>query len=166
MQLEEKFMQKVEMIPEAGCWLWTGAPNDKGYGRFCVDRKPVLAHRWSYSHFVRPIPGGMVVCHRCDTPACVNPSHLFVGSQADNVRDASRKKRIPHGENARFYGGILSSDVAARMRKARAEGESNRSIAERFGVSEGYASAVSRGIHWADVPSPDPIWNQRQRFAA
>lgn len=102
--IEERFMRRVFPEPNSGCWLWTGAPTRGGYGHFwngeSVERpglKPnrinVSAHRWSYQHFVGAIPDGLFVLHHCDTPSCVRPSHLFVGTQRDNVQDCIRKGR-------------------------------------------------------------------------
>lgn len=78
-----------------GCWLWTGALNNMGYGQFYVRarRGNVLAHRWSYEHHNGPIGDGLFVMHSCDTPRCVNPAHLRVGTHQDNVDDMTAKGR-------------------------------------------------------------------------
>ena len=76
-----------------GCHIWTGLLNDKNYGLIRNNKKDIKAHRASYAIYKGEIPYGMVVCHRCDNPPCVNPAHLFVGSQGDNMRDAIAKGR-------------------------------------------------------------------------
>lgn len=76
-----------------GCWIWTAAHSSGGYGQIARNGKNIYAHRVSYEMFVGPIPAGMYICHTCDTPACVNPAHLFAGTQRDNAIDMSRKGR-------------------------------------------------------------------------
>ncbi len=73
------------------CWLWVGGHNNMGYGM----HKCCLAHRVAYERMHGPIPEGMMVCHSCDNPGCINPDHLWLGTNADNQRDASRKLRQP-----------------------------------------------------------------------
>lgn len=82
--------------PNSGCWLWTGAYSDGGYGLLdakIAGRRETRAHRVSYHAFVGPIPVGLFICHRCDVPCCVNPDHLFLGTPLDNTRDMIRKGR-------------------------------------------------------------------------
>ena len=91
----ERFWAKVNKTES--CWLWQGSTNSDGYGRFNPAGRLVGAHRWSWSQINGPIPDGMCILHSCDTPACVNPSHLRLGTQADNIIDMysrpTRRKR-------------------------------------------------------------------------
>lgn len=81
----------IDIIPDAGCWIWKGYLNHCGYG---TAHGKVLAHRLAYSTFNGPIPPKLNVLHRCDVRCCVNPNHLFLGNQLDNMGDASRKGRL------------------------------------------------------------------------
>ena len=91
--LLDRFSSKVEPCPATGCWLWTACIT-RGYGRFKLDGVLAIAHRVSWELHVGPIPDGMYVLHRCDVRSCVNPNHLFLGTQLDNMKDASSKDRL------------------------------------------------------------------------
>ncbi len=93
--IRERFFSKVSLEDERGCWLWLGPTGRGDYGMFFAggDRHNVLAHRWAYEQFVGEIPSGLLVLHHCDEPKCVNPQHLWLGTQADNVQDCIAKGR-------------------------------------------------------------------------
>ena len=92
--LEERFWNKVNKDTDNGCWEWTAHLNKKGrYGRIKINGKEKLAHRVSWEMMHGSIPNNMRILHHCDNPRCVNPSHLFIGTQADNMRDAVSKGR-------------------------------------------------------------------------
>ena len=94
----ELFLPKIRKGSDDECWLWQVSVTNKGYGlvqyRDHGERRTTLAHRFAWELWVGPIPPGLEVCHRCDTPRCVNPNHLFLGTHTDNMRDASLKKKL------------------------------------------------------------------------
>lgn len=93
--LTQRILAMHEPVPEAGCWLWTGSLWSNGYGKAPSGRRGYsqLAHRVYFQALVGPIPDGFLVCHRCDTPPCCNPDHLFLGRQLENNRDRTAKGR-------------------------------------------------------------------------
>jgi hypothetical protein len=95
--IKERFFQKVNKTNS--CWLWTGALSSRGYGSFGVNGKTTAAHRYSYQMHIGEIPKGLVICHTCDTPSCVNPDHLWAGTQSENMKDMFNKNR--HGASNR-----------------------------------------------------------------
>lgn len=93
--IEDRFMDKVEMCPMSGCWLWTAGVNHGGYVIFQrgIGQGSILAHRMAYRMYVNDKIDGVVLCHKCDTPACVNPNHVWEGTHQENHADMVRKGR-------------------------------------------------------------------------
>lgn len=143
--LPERFVSKTRQM-DSGCIEWTGAKFWDGYGQFSVNQFPRRAHRISYCASYGEIPDGLVVLHKCDNPACVNPEHLSIGTVKDNVFDAKRKGRSAvknrHGRRK------VSEEDIAGIRKARAEGARLKDIGSLHGLSESGVSKICRGIIW------------------
>lgn len=99
--IEDRLWLRVDKsASHNGCWLWTGATKQGGYGKIAKggDNGSFLTHRVAWELERGPIPDGVVVCHHCDNPGCCNPEHLFLGTQAENLLDMRRKGRHCHGE--------------------------------------------------------------------
>lgn len=163
-ELQNQIKSKVK-IDKSGCWNWQGYKTKKGYGTLPILRKPVKAHRISYLVFRGEIPNDLFVCHKCDNPSCVNPDHLFIGSNSDNMKDAQEKGRLKNMNNFNFDtrskgGKIGGAIIAKRKRKlndsqleeVRELLENNgdkygivTSIAKKYGVRVGIISAIKHG---------------------
>ena len=120
--LIERFAVKYIPEPNSGCWLWLGARDPRGYGRLsAVTWGQSLAHRVSYELHVGTVPAGLFVCHHCDIPPCVNPEHLFVGTQIDNMVDLARKGKHPLGRRRHCKHGheYTPENTAIRVRPER-----------------------------------------------
>jgi hypothetical protein len=146
--------------PQLGsCWIWTGSISGKtGYGNMNVGgRKVEAAHRLSYRFQNGHIPGGLVVCHRCDIRACVNPAHLFAGTYADNMQDAKRKGRIKRtgpinprrGEN--HPKARLQESQVVEIRAAFGCGERQADLARRFAMSAQQINGIIKRRFWRHI---------------
>lgn len=136
-----------------GCWLWTGAVDGSGYGQIYDHTlgRVVKAHRVAFALWVKAIPHGKQVLHSCDVPRCVRPSHLWLGSHADNMRDMFRKGRCKRARGEANYNSKLTAKAVREVRAMRRNGETQQAIANKFGVSQVLISKVLRGAIWAHV---------------
>ncbi len=155
--LTEKFMRAVQQTDF--CWLWTFFRDRKGYGRFNTrdaEGKPctVFAHRYSYTAHVGAIPQGMFVCHRCDNPQCVNPAHLFLGTNTDNVRDMDAKgRRVNNQPKGSAHGSAKLNEAKAAeiFALVRSRQMTQRAVAKRFGVCFSTVNHINTGRLWSHV---------------
>lgn len=156
-KLRERFEAILadKMIPEpnSGCWIWIGASKPEGYGHICMDQKYIGAHRLSYIAYKGMIPNGYVVCHKCDVPACVNPDHLWLGKQSDNLLDCVKKgrhkRKAPVGESH----GVskLSEENILEIRNSPRFYGSGRLLAKKFNVLESHISLIRARKFWGHI---------------
>lgn len=92
-EVSARFWSKVNKAAPNGCWEWFGAKTPGGYGTFWTGSEKIQAHRWAWQEANGPIPKGLLGCHKCDNPPCVNPEHIFIGTHKDNHDDAKKKGR-------------------------------------------------------------------------
>lgn len=131
------------------CELWTGGKRPNGYGRLKVKGKTLSAHRHAWTEANGPIAEGFHVCHHCDVRLCVELSHLFLGTAAQNQADMTRKGRGRIGD--RNGSSKLTDSKVRDLRRLSSEGMSQRSIAAILGVTQGVVSRVLLGKSWAHV---------------
>ena len=138
----DRLMKRTFTDAKTGCVVWTGTVGFGGHGQIRSAKTKLLAtHRVSWEHHNGPIPEGMKLCHRCDNPPCINPEHLFLGTQADNIRDMIEKGRNRRGET--HHNARLTDIKVGKIIRARG---TQREIAERFKISQQYVGMLKRGI--------------------
>lgn len=145
----DRLLAKARVNASTGCWEWTAAKYSTGYGSIRIDGKQRGAHRASYELFCGPIPDGLHVCHNCDNKACVNPEHLFLGTNADNMADKvakGRQQKLRGTESGRAK--LAEADVIA-IRAAK--GVTQRTLAAQYLVSQRLICAIRSGKLWKHI---------------
>lgn len=146
-------IQKFEQVTETGCWIWTGKLHKEGYGVVCDEsNKPMLAHRASWMLFRSDIPDGMIVCHKCDTPSCINPSHLFLGTDADNNKDMMSKKRNAQPKGSRTANSKINESIAIEIFNARG---TLKEIASKYGLFFSTVHKIKSKESWKHIHTGD-----------
>jgi hypothetical protein len=159
--LAERLDLYTSQIPFSGCHIWTGHTDKDGYAIACMTledgKKNRRVHRMVYSEFVGEIPDGMMVCHKCDIPGCVNPDHLFLGTALENSRDKQRKGRAIPGprdnRGQRNPNSRLDAASVEFIRKSHRPGSrkgagSTGALAAMFGVNRTQIQKIAKGVQW------------------
>lgn len=145
--IKDRFETKFIPEPMSGCWLWEGKVGNSGYGAIGTGGRgtpEIGAHRASFLIYCDEIPAGLQVLHKCDNKLCVNPGHLFVGTQSENLYDMARKGRYVGNRQ-------LSVEQARDIKRRLAAGERRSSIAKTFNVSASTITHIANGRRWASV---------------
>ena len=148
--LLERLENKAHPVPFSGCLLWVGDCDKHGYGRIKVGGKRYSTHRLAYmlakgqpKHFV---------CHTCDTPACINPNHLYDGTNAQNMRDRADRGRANAAKGERHGSSVFTAEQIHQIRKMRADGKSLTHIAKAFGAkTHWHISLIVRRKLWKEI---------------
>lgn len=150
MNIEERFMSKVEINRSNNCWIWNGTLRD-GYGRFKAEKKMMTASRFSFEYFKGEIKEGNVIMHTCDNRSCVNPDHLIQGTHKENANDKVIKKRHIYGEKAWQH--KLSEQEVIEIKKALQYPYIgiNNDLAKFYQVNHRTISSIKNGITWSHV---------------
>jgi hypothetical protein len=148
---EERFWDKVQKTDD--CWNWTGARDSHGYGTLDINGKKQKAHRLSLNFIEGEIPSEIKVCHKCDNTLCVRPEHLFLGTQADNLRDMQDKGRASDYFKKKAYEHPKSKFTEEDIRKIKKlyteDGISQRKIAPMFNVAQQTISKIITGKRYS-----------------
>ena len=151
MTLVERFWNKVQKSD--GCWEWTAFRKKNGYGYVRRGGKAMYAHRISWEMENGPIPNKMCVCHSCDNPACVNPEHLWIGTQAENLNDMRSKGRfntIGRSRGSAHRWAKIDENDVCEIRRRLLAGESMAQIARDFNVTRSAIYKIKCGKTWAN----------------
>ena len=150
--MKQRFLSKYVADPKTGCWNWVAAKDRKGYGQFRVEDSVQLAHRVSWQLF-RHIPiGALLVCHSCDNPSCVNPEHLFLGTDKDNMQDAVKKGRIDRAKKHRGTECYQTHLTEEHVLSIRNDTRKLKIIASEYGISMGSVGDIRSGRTWKHLP--------------
>lgn len=147
-ELYQRLNKWTVQSDEDSCWIWVGTTDIRGYGLIVVHPGIYKAHRLSWTAYHGPIPEGKYVCHTCDNRSCVNPDHLFIGSQADNMADMVKKGRAGRLAGEKNGRSRLTEDQAREILRLRKEGVSLRRVATMFGIGKTTVRHITNGTTW------------------
>lgn len=171
MKRYEAFMQKVNVHSGNSCWNWAGSRSGSGYGRFWDGERMIPAHWFLLEAYPNQ---GQEACHKCDNKLCVRPSHIFIGTRSDNMKDCVQKGRLRplNGclamlKNRRVHHGInnheckLTEEQALIARACPSRRGAATALAKKFQVSLPVICDIRQGRRWTHLPEPDATARQR-----
>jgi len=131
------------------CWLWTGLISQDGYGKVGYNYKTYRAHRLIFELLTKQNINNKYLCHSCDNPLCVNPKHLFIGTQKDNIKDASNKNRRAIGEKHPQH--KLTEKEVLEIRNLKKNGKTIKELSYLFKVNQSSISAITTYRYWKHI---------------
>ncbi len=168
MRIIDRFFDGIGKRLPNGCIIWSGRKDRCGYGRIRIgspatELKEIGAHRVSYEYFINDAPEHMKVCHHCDNPSCINPLHLFLGTQKDNMVDMVKKgrharrgnsgggNRKTHRRGEEHHQAKITKDVVKEIRQRAASGERHSDLGKEFGVCTSHISKIVVKKYWKHI---------------
>lgn len=148
----ERFWSRVERGPD--CWNWQGRLGTSGYGQIKIWGKQWIASRVAWTLVFGQIPLGLCVCHHCDNPRCVNPTHLWLGTSQENMADMRQKARASRGE--RNHSAVLTSADVIEIRRLLAAGFKHRELSAQYGVAMSTIAHIATGRSWGHLAAKNP----------
>lgn len=151
--IAESFDDHYLVDEKTGCWNWVRARDSDGYGHFVLNGRWQKAHRYAYERVHGPLAAGLKACHRCDNPPCVNPAHIFAGTNSDNMKDATRKGRAkaPVFTGEAHGMAIVTEAEVLEIRRRRAAGERRVDVARRIGISPELTYRIEKRKIWRHI---------------
>lgn len=149
---QERFFKNIsEKNHPNGCWIWDGLVNDALYGRMIILKKEIGAHRYAWELYNGEIAAGLIVCHKCDNPSCVNPDHLFLGTHKDNTFDMIEKGRGPNFKGEKHPGHKLNNKQVKEIKNKLLLGEKQADLAREYKISPMTISNIKLKKQWTHV---------------
>lgn len=155
--LEKKFWKLVNISEADSCWEWQGRRHARGYGTIKDGGKLRLAHRVSWEIHFGPIPEGMCVCHKCDNPPCINPSHFFLGTNQENTADRVAKGRSGRTQGEANHQAKINNSIVLDIFIFRGDGFGSKEIAEALCIRRAMVNDVLSRRRWKHVPIPEHL---------
>ena len=141
--IKDCITDNIEIDGSTGCWEWMASKSKSGYGKKKLNYIDWRAHRLAWTLWRGEIPEGLLVCHSCDNPGCVNPEHLWLGSHKDNAEDRAAKGRSRTPRGLDHWRGVLSDENIVVLRRLWATKMfTQKVLAKHYGVSQAHISAV------------------------
>lgn len=156
-KLPERFWSKIKFDDPGNCWEWQAYRHPEGYGKYKASATSLIsAHRYIYMELFGRLPSTLLVCHKCNNPSCVNPNHLYAGTNQDNTNDREAAGRgITFIKRGSQYGNAkLNEEKVAVIKQRLAAGHVSNEIAKDYGVSIALISMIKHGRNWTHVPLP------------
>lgn len=145
--IKDRFLSRFTAIGDDDCWEWNAQKDKDGYGVLPTNGAPIRAHRFSIKHFKGIDPTGFVVCHSCDNPSCVNPSHLFIGKPVDNVNDMLHKGRDMMVGSRNNKAKLKETDVIEILKSK----DGNDFLSAKYNVSKSTIKRIRARTLWRHI---------------